>query len=132
MAETQGPRQTLTLKANGDLSAKQWHIMRLSAAGVVDQASNAAAGFNVGAIGVLENKPAAANRSATLVVGGVSKVVAGGAINTNVLLTTNGSGRAAAATSGQLVIGRALEAAAADGDVISYLAMPVVRLSGAV
>ena len=47
---------------------------------------------------------------------GEMKVVAGGAITVHNAITTNGSGRAAAAASNDMLIGVALEAAGADGE----------------
>jgi hypothetical protein len=105
-----------TFLAAADLSAKQYHLMRMSDGKTINQASNAAGLHN---IGVLQNKPAAAGRAATLCLGGVSKVVAGAAITAPALLMSNGSGRAITATSGGTIVGLAKVDAAADGDVIA-------------
>lgn len=112
-----GRLETITLQAAADLSAKQYHVMRASAAAACNQASDA---VNQGVIGVLQNKPIS-GAFATLGIFGKTKIVAGGAITVNALITTNSSGRAAAAASGQMVIGRALEASGADGQVITAL-----------
>lgn len=50
---------------------------------------------------------------------GDCKVTAGAAVSLGARITTNGSGRAVAAASGDVVIGFAREAAAADGDIIT-------------
>lgn len=112
-----GPLETYTLEAAADLSGKQYHIVRLSAADKCDQASY---NLDTNIIGVLQNKPQA-GEFATIADGGISKVVAGGTVSVGNPVTTNGSGRAVAVTSGSnaRVIGTALEAASADGDVIS-------------
>ena len=114
---TKGPLETFTLEAAADLSGKQYHIVRMSAANQCNQASNAT---DLNIIGVLQNKPQA-GEFATVADGGTSKVVAGGSVSVGNPVTTNGSGRAVAVSSGtnQVVIGTALDAATADGDVIS-------------
>lgn len=121
MAESGPLIQTLTAKAAADLSAKQYHFMRWSAADTVNQASHAAAQDFAG---VLLTKPAAADRHAAIAVLGKVKIVAGGAVTVNDFITTNGSGRATAAASGDMIMGRALQTAGADGEVISMQLMP--------
>lgn len=128
---TFGSRDSIEMKAAADLRTVQYHIMRLTAAEEVNIASNAAAAFASGAIGVLQNKPNT-NEHATVAVYGVSKVVTGAAVTAGNMLTTNGSGRAINAVTGsqQLVIGRALTATSADGEVARVLLFPVQRLVG--
>lgn len=126
-----GTVKSLTLKADSDLTEKLYHIVRHSGDGATDQASLATAGFAVGAIGVLQNR-ANSGRSATVGYLGESKVVAGGVVAVGVIITTNASGRATAAVSGDLAVGRAITSAAADGEVLRALLAPVWRLSGAV
>jgi len=50
---------------------------------------------------------------------GKTKVYAGGSVTLYDIITTNGSGRATACTSGDVVLGQALQAAGADGELIS-------------
>lgn len=120
-----------SLKAGADLSACQYHIMRLSDG--VDQVNIASEAVWSGMIGVLQNAPAAAGRGAAIGLPGEGKVVAGAAISSaGVYLTTNGSGRAVIAASGNMVFGRLLETAAADGDTVRCLYMVPVRHSGAI
>lgn len=116
-----GERITYTMKAGADLSAVQYHIMRRSAA---DQCNIGSQATTTQLIGVLQNKPAAANRAATIAFVGHSKVVAGGAVTDGGLITTNGSGRAAAAGSGDVVVGRALATSTTDGEVIDAVLYP--------
>lgn len=119
------------LEAAADLSAKQYHLVRLSAANKVNQASQA---VNSGLLGVLQNKPKS-GEFATVADDGLSKVVAGAAITAGDLLTTNSSGRAIVVTSlasGQeMVFGRALDTAGTDGDVITARLFPPIRWTGA-
>jgi hypothetical protein len=79
---------------------------------------------------VLQNKPKS-GEPATVFDGGISKVVAGGAITAGDIITTNGSGRAAVVTSGQMAGGRALTAAGADGEFIDAKLFPPIKWFGA-
>jgi hypothetical protein len=81
-------------------------------------------------LGVMQNNPGL-GEAMSIAYAGPSKVVAGGVLSVNALITSNASGRAAAVTSGDLVAGRVLEAAGADGDVVSALLFHPVRWSGA-
>lgn len=81
-------------------------------------------------LGVMQNNPGI-DEAMSIACAGVSKVVAGGAVTANAIITTNASGRAAAVTSGDIACGRALEAAGADGDVFTAMLFHPVRWSGA-
>ena len=108
---------TRTATAARDMRTMQYTIQRAAAAGTVDISSNAAASHLLGPIGVVTNKPNS-GQAATIAYAGEVKVIAGGTVTANALVTTNASGRAANATSGQMVIGRALETATTDGEVV--------------
>ena len=116
-------------QAAADLTATQYHILRYASATTTNIASNAAAAFAVGAIGVQQNKP---NSGQSVQVGymGETKLVGGAQLTAGRLLASNGSGRAAHAASGDLCIGRALEACGADGEVFRAMIFPPFRLSG--
>lgn len=117
----------ITVRAASDLRRCQYHIMRYTAANEVNIASHAAATALLGPVGVLQTNPNS-GQSGALAVSGEVKVIAGGSVSVNVLITNNSSGRATAAVSGDLVIGRALEAAGADGDHIRCLIHPALPL----
>lgn len=121
MATGGGDYFTLSAKAAGDLSANQYQFVRWSDADTVNISSHDAAEDWVG---VLQNKPNAAGRSATVQYAGETKIMASGNLTVNDLITTNGSGRATAATSGDMVMGRVLETAGADGDIVRMLILP--------
>lgn len=108
-----------TFTAAADLSAKRYHLVRLSAADNVNQASNPGGTDN---LGVLQNKPES-GEAATVIMGGMAKVVAGSSMAVGALFTTSASGRAvtAAPASGvaAYVYGQVLEAPTADGDIVS-------------
>lgn len=122
--------KTITMDADADLSVHQYNIMRATSARGVNVASINTA---VEIFGVLQNAPES-GESATVGVGGFSKVRAGAAITANKMVTCNASGRAVTLpSSGVMAIGRALEAAGADGDIITVqLFNPPVRWAGAV
>ena len=126
MAEFQN-LETYTLEAAADLSAKQYHIVRGSA---ISKCNMGSAATDSGLIGVLQNKPQS-GEFACIADGGISKIVAGGTVTANQLVTTNGSGRAANAGSGDMIVGRALDTATTNGEIISVRLLTPVRLSGA-
>ena len=101
------------IEAAADLSAKQHHFMRLSSAYTCNQSSDK---NDAAYAGVLGNKPDAAGVAATIVRAGMTLVTLGGSLGPNIRITTNGSGRAAAVTSGSYVVGLLLQAGTADGD----------------
>jgi hypothetical protein len=129
MAEN-NERMTMTYKAAADLTTKRYHCVRNAADRSCDVSTIAAGGFADGLIGILDNAPNTAEH-ATVVYGGISKAVAGGAVTQGVIVTTNSVGRVTAAVSGDLAVGQALTAASANGDVIT-VKVAVWRLSGAV
>jgi hypothetical protein len=117
-----GKLMTRSAQAAADLRTHQYHFLRAPAVGTVNVASEAAGGAN-DLIGVLQNKPNV-NDHATIMFFGESKIIAGGAVTANTFITTNGSGRAAAADSGDMAAGLALETATTDGEVIRAQIFP--------
>lgn len=121
-----------SMKAGANLSACNYHIMRVSDA-VNGRVNIASESVWSGMIGILRNAPAAIDRGATISLYGEGKVCVGAAINSiGVFFTCNGSGRAISAASGDMVVGRALETATADGQYIRCLQFIPYRLSGAI
>lgn len=131
MAGEFGERMSITLVAGSDLSAHQYNIVHIDGDRACDITSLGQT-LALGPVGVLENKPAASGRSASVTISGYARVRAGAAVAAGRNFTANASGRAVVPTSGQLVIGRALEAAAADGDLIGAIIFPAVRLAATV
>lgn len=106
-----------TWPAGADLSTKKYFLVKLNS---TKQAILGAAATD-SLIGVLQNKPKLAE-AGLVRFGGTSKVVAGGAIAVGARVTTNAAGKAiATTTAADTVIGQAVEAAAADGDVIEII-----------
>jgi hypothetical protein len=82
----------------------------------------ALAGAGVSCIGVLQDKPNAAGQEAEVaVVGMISKVVAGAAVNEGDQIMSNASGQGITATAGNFVNGFALAAASGAGVLIPVL-----------
>jgi hypothetical protein len=112
----------LSYKQGADLSAKQYYIVKLSSGKVV-LASAAADKI----VGVLDSKPVSSSTEEVVDVrarnaNGTGKVVAGGNVSVGDYLTSDGSGKAIATTTGgHEVFGMALEAGV-DTQVIEYLA----------
>lgn len=113
--EIPGEKNGLCVAA-ADLSAKQFLFVKITAAFAV----NVATASGEAVLGVLQNNPKS-GQSATVMVTGVTKVVAGAAIAAGARVQSNATGAAitATATAGHIEQGFALEAAAAAGDVIS-------------
>jgi hypothetical protein len=108
---------SITRKADADLSARQYRF-------VTATASNgcALAGANARALGVLQNKPKS-GEAAAIQTEGQTKVVAGGAFAVGDYVKSDANGKAVQVTgeaAGTIVelLGIALEAAAADGDIV--------------
>lgn len=115
MATEQGLK-SISIQANADLSASQFCM------GVVNSSGKfAIAGAGAKIDGVLQNKPAASGRASTVAIDGVTKVRAGAAVTAGDDLTPDSTGRAVTAATGDIVGGRALEAATAANQVITML-----------
>ncbi len=126
-------KSCISLNAAADLSAGQFHAVRLSAAKTVALGSTAGEPI----IGILQNKPAAAGQAATVAFAGTTKAVAGAAVSAGAQLKVNASGRLVAAAAGTTnisdagtasdpligsnVVGIALEAASGNGVVFEVL-----------
>lgn len=111
----ENPVLTISLPSSADLETHQHKF-------VVDNGSGqaAVAGAAAAALGVLQNDPGA-NGTAAIMVQGVSRVRAGAAIAVGSKVGSDANGKARVATSGDTILGIALEAAAADEDIIPVL-----------
>lgn len=116
------PTLTKNYVAGGAIPAAT--IVKLSS----DTAVVAAAAATDSLIGVSTDIAAASGERCDVILQGIAFVVAGAAITRGALVTSDGSGRAVAAAPGagtnNRVIGTALEAAGALGDVIRVLINP--------
>lgn len=101
--------------AAADLSAHQYKIVKLTAAGTV----NLANADNQYSPGVLVNKPQSGEAAAVArTPGSEVRVIAGAAVGSaGIFLASDANGLAIAATSGEMVIGVSLQTAAGSGAV---------------
>jgi len=111
-----------TFKAGADLSAKQFYIVKLDT--VQNQVVLASAATDK-LIGTLLNAPVLGQEARVHMNVGTTKVVASGVIALGAFVTSDGSGKGASTTTDKdKVIGIALQAAAADGDIIEVACFP--------
>ena len=107
----------LSIPAGADLSAKQYTFVKLSSATVI----SAAAATDL-PIGVLLNDPAS-GETAAVAVSGVVKLKASAAISVGALVGTTSTGTGVSLTAGtdttKYILGRAITAAGAAGDIIT-------------
>ena len=117
-----GQQICATFEAGADLSAKQYHFVKLSAANTV----NVCSAITDIPIGILQNKPGS-GEAATVCLFGISKVSADGTLAAGNLIGTSADSQADAITAGTdttvYTMGQALEAAAA-GDTVSMFLNP--------
>lgn len=110
----------ITLPAAGDESAEQHTFYLVDANGRADQCTTND-GTDV-CIGVLQNKPAAQDRGARLRTCGITKLVAGAAVNEGDTLRPDATGRGIATTTDGHIYGAiALTPAAGADEVIEAL-----------
>lgn len=106
----------LSLPAGGDLSSYQYRIIAIDANG------RGTIQTTVGgtAVGVLQNKPSAADVPARVRIAGVTKIKVNAAVNDGVLLTNNVQGfGVAAGTAGHFCSVITLHSAGGSADVIT-------------
>lgn len=112
----------ITAPAGGDLSAKQHCFVNLDSNGRVFL--SATAGARV--YGVLQDKPDAQDKSATIAFRGVSKVKAEGPISKGNMVVASTAGLAiTSSTTAHHRVGRALESATVLGDLIAVALAPL-------
>jgi hypothetical protein len=107
----------ISLAAGADLSAKQYTFVKLSGTGVI----SVAAATDI-PVGVLQNAPAS-GKTAEVSVDGIVKLKASAAITAGALVGTTSTGLAVAVVAGtdttKYVLGQAITAAGASGDIIT-------------
>ena len=113
------PGFSYTLEASGDLSAQQFHCMAVNGNG---QAVAATSGAQIA--GVLQNDPEVQGEAATIVQTGITKAKAGAAVAQGAEVMSDADGEVITATSGNRVVGTALQAAAIADEIIAVLLLP--------
>lgn len=108
---------TLSIDAGANLSAKQYTFVKLSGTGVI----SVAAATDI-PVGVLLNDPTS-GETAAVAISGVVKLKASAAITVGTLVGTTATGTAVALAAGtdttKYILGQAITAAGAAGDVIT-------------
>ena len=103
-----------TLAAGEDMDSELYYIVQLAADGDLELGEGATDLL----VGVLQNKPKDTEAAIYRFLG-TTKVVVAGVINVGAWVTSDSAGKAVATTTDKnTVVGRALEAAASDGDII--------------
>lgn len=115
------PGFKLSKEAGADLSAKQYHFVKLDANGRII----AIAAITDRPIGILQNKPTALGQAAEIMCDGVSRLVGGANVAKSDMLGTSATGRAVAIVAGtdvtQYALGTILDDSDADGQECSVL-----------
>lgn len=90
----------VTILAGSDLSANQYSFVNRNASNQL-----ALAGAGLDADGVLYDKPSAQGRAAAVAINGVAKVLLGGTVAVGDDVTSDATGRAVTATTGDVILG---------------------------
>jgi hypothetical protein len=114
------PGFSLTLEAAGDLSGQQYRFVKMSGT-----QCTVATGATDKTVGVLQNRPDAATRAATVLVSGVTKAVAGAAITAGAVLYIDASGRVTSTQASNTAVGVALSTVSNVGDLVTVLLRPL-------
>ncbi len=111
----------ITLKAEGDLSGKQYRAMQIVNSGY----GTTSVGTADYIVGILQNKPNAYGRPALIVTDGHTKAIAGGAISTIGYVGIHSDGAIqGVSTSCRSIIGVNLTTAAGSGEYVEMLLGP--------
>ena len=111
----------ITLPAAADLSSHQYKLMTVDANG----RGTICTAYTVMPIGILQNKPAAADVPARIRVAGISKYLAGAAANEGAFIASNAQGYGTATTLDTAhYVGIVLHAPGGSADIQDLLVMP--------
>lgn len=103
-----------------DMSATNYRFVNISAADTVDLA-----GAGEVSVGVVFNCPEAGDAASLYGPGDLAKVEASAAIAAGARVGVAADGKARTAASGDYVMGQAVSAAGADGEILSVFLMPL-------
>jgi len=112
------------MQAAADLRTLQYRILRASAAGECNVASNPGGGAD-DLIGVLQNKPNSGQHASVGYIG-ITKCIASATVAANRMVSTNSNGGAIHAASGDWAVGMALTAGE-DGEFITMQLLSPAR-----
>ena len=117
---TEQEQMTFTVKAEADLSTKQYRLMQMTNVGYGTTCLHT--GTSAVMLGILLNKPAAYGRAAKICEFGHTKAVAGAAISALGFIGAGSDGCVAAVvTLNHKIIGQNLQTAAGSGELIEVL-----------
>lgn len=123
MATEGGFRVDESLTASTGLTAAQYFFVRSTGGNTCLLATSATGGVNR-AVGVLQNDPASGQAAQVRFIGR-SKITTGGAITAGDLIASSTGGAAVtASTTGQFVVGKALNAGSSAGTIIDMYVLP--------
>jgi hypothetical protein len=106
----------ISLPASTDHSSNQYKFVTVNSSGQVALTGNGAE-----VDGVLQDKPAAANRQASVAISGVTKVLLGtGGVTAGDDVASAASGLCVTAATGDVIVGRALQTGSS-GDIVAIL-----------
>jgi hypothetical protein len=108
---------SITVEAGGNLSSDQYKFGTIASDAQVDLTASAGGEAH----GVIYNAPSAAGEACQLAIAGRVKVTAGAAVAAGAKVQSDASGLGITAASGDHVLGTALSAASASGDVFEVL-----------
>lgn len=111
---TQNDPVIVSVPAGSDLSTKQYHLMALSSGKL------ATAGAGAAVVGVLTDKPNAADKPGALQIGGIALVLAGGTCTKDMPAASDASGKAVNATGSNRTFGVFLDTGGA-GDRVRVI-----------
>ena len=107
----------ITFKAAGDLSAKQYHFVKLDTDGKVE-----ACGHNEVSVGILQNAPDAEDKAARVRLLGTSKLVMNEAVDEGEMITSTADGDGEVIDAADEYAGAIdIEAATAQDDIVEVL-----------
>jgi len=110
------PGHTITLPASGDLSGDQYKFIQVDSAGRAFVATSS----DTPVIGVLQNRPDAIDKAATIWgIGSISKVVAAGVLFPGTAIRTQPDGIANVEVQPNFIVGTCLSVSSDPGDLVS-------------
>jgi hypothetical protein len=112
----------VSMKAAGDLSAKQYYFVKVTAANSVN-----VAGDGELAHGVLQDKPASGEMG-SVAISGITMIKCGGTISAGGLVSSDASGTAVANSGTDYILGVAIEGGAS-GEIIPVLLLSAGKLA---
>jgi len=115
---TEQALRSVSYPANADLSAKQYFFVNINSSGKI-----VVAGDGARAIGVLQDKPAAADRAGAVAIFGQTKISLGGTVAVGDAVASDSAGEAVVAATGDAVLGTCIQGGA-DGEIGSILFNP--------